>query len=105
MCTECSDRPRLGVAAIAVAWGFVGLLVRWVDLPAVAIVTSRCALAAVTIGVVLAAQTAGPRPARTPTGEATDVTHRARRPRPRPGRPLDVPRGALSSGPRWAPCS
>lgn len=46
-------RAALGVAGIAIAWGFVGLFVRWVPLPAVAIVFSRCAIAAVTLGCVL----------------------------------------------------
>lgn len=41
------------MAGIAIAWGFVGLFVRWVPLPAVAIVFSRCAIAAVTLGCVL----------------------------------------------------
>ena len=41
------------MAGIAACWGFIGVLVRWVDLPAVAIVFSRCALAAVTLGVFL----------------------------------------------------
>jgi drug/metabolite transporter (DMT)-like permease len=46
-------RAALGVAGIAIAWGFVGLFVRWVPLPAVAIVFSRCAIAAVTLGAFL----------------------------------------------------
>ena len=41
------------MAGIAACWGFIGVLVRWVDLPAVAIVFSRCALAAVTLGAFL----------------------------------------------------
>jgi drug/metabolite transporter (DMT)-like permease len=45
----------LGVAGIALAWGAIGLFVRWVDLPAVAIVASRCALAALAIGLFLGA--------------------------------------------------
>jgi drug/metabolite transporter (DMT)-like permease len=44
------------VAGIAAAWGAVGLLVRWVDLPAAVIVASRCALAAASIGAVLAVE-------------------------------------------------
>ena len=75
---QVQRQAALGVAAIAVAWGFVGLLVRWVDLPAVAIVTSRCALAAVTIGVVLVAQRLvrgrpEPRPARRRTSRTVLV--------------------------------
>jgi len=46
-------RAAVGVAAIAACWGFIGVLVRWVDLPAVAIVFSRCALAALTLGLFL----------------------------------------------------
>jgi drug/metabolite transporter (DMT)-like permease len=39
-------QAALGVAAIAACWGCIGLFVRWVDLPPVAIVASRCTLAA-----------------------------------------------------------
>jgi drug/metabolite transporter (DMT)-like permease len=42
------------VAAIAAAWGSIGVLVRWIDLPSVAIVFARCALAATTLGLFLA---------------------------------------------------
>ena len=104
MFTECSARP-LGVAAIAVAWGFVGLLVRWVDLPAVAIVTSRCALAALTIGVVLAVQRlVRARPERRPEkgdGRHAPCSWRSASPWPCTGCSSWPP----SSGLRWAPCS
>ncbi len=38
------------VAAIAAAWGFIGVIVRWVELPAVAIVVSRCWIAVLVLG-------------------------------------------------------
>jgi len=44
----------LTVAACALSWGFVAILVRAVDLPAMAIVFYRVALAAATIALVLA---------------------------------------------------
>ncbi len=47
------QKAALGVVVVAAAWGFVGLFVRWVDLPPVAFVFSRCALAAATLGVFL----------------------------------------------------
>lgn len=40
----------LGVLAIAAAWGMIGVLVRWVALPAVVVVCVRTLLAAATIG-------------------------------------------------------
>jgi drug/metabolite transporter (DMT)-like permease len=43
-------RAALGVAGITAAWGWIGLFVRWVDLPSAAIVVSRCALAALALG-------------------------------------------------------
>jgi DME family drug/metabolite transporter len=46
-------RAAVGVAGIAAAWGWIGLFVRWVDLPSAAIVVSRCALAALTLGAFL----------------------------------------------------
>jgi drug/metabolite transporter (DMT)-like permease len=59
----------LALAAIASTWGFIGLIVRQVDLPAVAIVAARCWLGALGIGVGLLIYTRRtgarvPRPAR-----------------------------------------
>ena len=39
-------RPETTVAGVALVWGTVGVLVRWVDLPAVAVVWSRVAVGA-----------------------------------------------------------
>jgi drug/metabolite transporter (DMT)-like permease len=44
-------RSGLGIAAIATAWGSIGVIVRQVDLPAVAIVASRCWLGALGLAV------------------------------------------------------
>jgi len=56
-----ADRPvptpvasaALGLAGVAATWGAIGLIVREVDLPAVAIVAARCWLGAAGIGVGL----------------------------------------------------
>jgi len=42
----------LGVAAVASAWGVIGVIVRQVDLPAVAIVFSRCLFASLTLAIL-----------------------------------------------------
>lgn len=42
-----------GIAAISAAWGTVGVIVKEVDLPAVAIVQARTAIAAVTLALIL----------------------------------------------------
>jgi len=47
--------PSLVIAGVAVAWGAIGLFVKKVDLNAAGIVTWRVALAALTIGLALAA--------------------------------------------------
>ena len=47
--------PSLVIAGVAVAWGAIGLFVKKVDLNAAAIVAWRVALAALTIGIALAA--------------------------------------------------
>ncbi len=59
----------LGVAAIAAAWGLIGLFVRWSRLPPVAVVFCRTASATVALAVALGAHRwyrsrsgAGPRP-------------------------------------------
>lgn len=44
----------LGIAGIAASWGAIGVIVRQVDLPAVAIVAARCWLATLTILLVAA---------------------------------------------------
>jgi drug/metabolite transporter (DMT)-like permease len=48
-----SSSAAFALAAIATTWGFIGLIVRQVDLPAVAIVAARCWLGAVGIGIGL----------------------------------------------------
>src|SRR5690606_23272006 len=51
-----ADRSRaagLGIAAISLAWGTVGVIVKEVDLPAVAIVQVRTALAVPALGLFL----------------------------------------------------
>jgi drug/metabolite transporter (DMT)-like permease len=45
-------RAALGVTAVAAAWGLIGIFVRQVPLPALAIVAARCWFATVTIAVV-----------------------------------------------------
>ena len=47
-------RPALVVAGVAVGWGTIGVIVRQLDLPAVAIVASRLWIGALTLGLVLA---------------------------------------------------
>jgi drug/metabolite transporter (DMT)-like permease len=50
-----STTPRqaaLGVVAIAVSWGLIGVLVRWIGLPALVLVPVRCWLATATIGLI-----------------------------------------------------
>jgi drug/metabolite transporter (DMT)-like permease len=42
------------VAIVAVVWGSIGVLVRWVDLPAAAVVFGRVAIAALALGAWLA---------------------------------------------------
>ena len=39
-------RPDWTVAGVALTWGTVGVLVRWVDLPAVPVVWSRVTIGA-----------------------------------------------------------
>jgi drug/metabolite transporter (DMT)-like permease len=46
--------PALVVAAVAVVWGSIGVLVRWVDLPATVIVWARVTIAATALGAWLA---------------------------------------------------
>ena len=61
-----SSSAALALAAIATTWGFIGLIVRQLDLPAVAIVAARCWLGAIGIGLGLAvyAWRTGARPPR-----------------------------------------
>ena len=49
-----SSTAATALAAIATTWGFIGLIVRQVDLPSVVIVASRCWLGATAIGLGLA---------------------------------------------------
>jgi drug/metabolite transporter (DMT)-like permease len=49
-----SSTAAAALAAIATTWGFIGLIVREVDLPPVVIVASRCWLGATAIGLGLA---------------------------------------------------
>jgi drug/metabolite transporter (DMT)-like permease len=49
-----SSTAAVALAAIATSWGFIGLIVRQVDLPSVVIVASRCWLGATAIGLGLA---------------------------------------------------
>ncbi|HKY16044.1 MAG TPA: DMT family transporter, partial [Microthrixaceae bacterium] len=47
--SEHEHRDELVVAAVAIGWGTLGPIVRWVSLPAVAIVFGRCVIGAVTL--------------------------------------------------------
>jgi drug/metabolite transporter (DMT)-like permease len=49
-------RPQLALAAVAVGWGSIGVLVREIDLPAVVIVGFRVWIAALALGIWLAAR-------------------------------------------------
>ena len=49
-----SRAAGLGIAAISAAWGTVGVIVKEVDLPAVAIVQARTAIAVPTLALILA---------------------------------------------------
>jgi drug/metabolite transporter, DME family len=59
-----SSPAALALAAIAAGWGVIGLIVRQLELPAVAVVAARCWLGATTIGLGLAvhARRTGARP-------------------------------------------
>ena len=48
-----SSLAALALAGIATTWGFIGLIVRQIDLSAVAIVAGRCWLGAAGIGLGL----------------------------------------------------
>jgi drug/metabolite transporter (DMT)-like permease len=63
-----STSAVFALAAIATSWGVIGLIVRQLDLPAVAIAASRCWLGATGIGVGLLvhARRTGARPPRNP---------------------------------------
>jgi hypothetical protein len=54
----------LALAGIATTWGFIGLIVRQIDLSAVAIVAGRCWLGAAGIGLGLSSCAGGPAPGR-----------------------------------------
>ncbi|HSL56422.1 MAG TPA: EamA family transporter, partial [Acidimicrobiales bacterium] len=56
-------RPDQLLAAVAVGWGSLGVVVRQIDLPAVGIVASRVSIAALAIGLwLLVRRPAGARP-------------------------------------------
>src|SRR6478609_2333674 len=48
-----TTRPRLSMAAVAVGWGTIGVLVRAVALPSLAIVASRVTIGAAGLGLYL----------------------------------------------------